>query len=89
MVTRTAQVRIVNAPEWLLTAVQAVDAISTEYPKTMSVLAAVLITVGSVPNLPVVAGTAVATGTAHAIGAVAVGLGSWIYTQQRGGVDVS
>lgn len=85
----TAQVRVANAPEWLLTACQSLDAISNEYPKTITVLAAVLITVGSVPSLPVAAGTALASGTAHAIGGVAVGLGSWINAQQRGMVHVS
>lgn len=84
-----AQVRIANAPEWLLTACQSLDAISTEYPKTISVIAAVLVTVGSVPSLPVAAGTALASGTAHALGDVAVGLGSWIGAQQRRLVDVS
>ncbi|KAI0683952.1 hypothetical protein BC835DRAFT_1422770 [Cytidiella melzeri] len=78
-----AQARVANAPEWLLTACQSLDAISTEYPKTISVLAAVLITVGSVPSLPVVAGTALASGTAHAIGGAAVGLGGWLTSQKH------
>ena len=88
-----AEVRVSNAPEWLLTACQAVDALCDEYPRIMSVLAAVLIVVGSVPSVPAVsagaAGAALASGTAHALGGVAVGLGSWISAQQHGKVSIS
>jgi hypothetical protein len=74
---------VADAPEWLLAACQALDAVSTEYPKTMSVVAAVLLTVGSLPNLPVAAGTALAGTTAHAIGNMALGLGSLISAHQH------
>ncbi|KAI0338602.1 hypothetical protein BDW22DRAFT_1409467 [Trametopsis cervina] len=83
------EVRVANAPEWLLAACQSLDAISNEYPNTMSVIAAVLITVGSVPSLPVAAGTALASGTAHALGSLAVGVGSWMRAQQTGNVALS
>lgn len=53
----------------------------------MSTLAAVLITVGSIPALPFIAGGAggaiLASGAVHAAGAVAVGLGTMIKAQQE------
>ncbi|KZT67874.1 hypothetical protein DAEQUDRAFT_728650, partial [Daedalea quercina L-15889] len=65
--TLTAQV-----PLWLLAASEAIIALTPEATSTMSVLAAVLITVGSIPALPGVA----AGSTATALGTVAVGLGT-------------
>jgi hypothetical protein len=45
----------------------------------MSVISAILITAGSIPALPAISagagGTVLASGAAHAIGAIAVGLG--------------
>ncbi|RXW22547.1 hypothetical protein EST38_g3324 [Candolleomyces aberdarensis] len=70
---------VTNAPVWLLNAVGALDFLTNEHPKAMSVLSAVLITVGSIPAIPAVAagagGAILASGAAHAIGAIAVGLG--------------
>lgn len=68
-----------QAPVWLLNACNALDFITNEHPKTMSVLSAILITVGSIPAIPAVAagagGAVLASGAAHAIGAIAVGVG--------------
>jgi len=63
----TAQV-----PFWLLAASEALFAFTGEHSNTMSVLAAVLITVGSIPSLPAVT----AGSTAHALGSIAIGLGT-------------
>lgn len=45
----------------------------------MSVLSAILITVGSIPAIPAISagagGAVLASGAAHAVGAIAVGLG--------------
>ena len=53
----------------------------------MSTLSAILITVGSIPAIPAIAGGAggaiLASGAAHAAGAVAVGVGTWIKQQQN------
>lgn len=53
----------------------------------MSTLSAVLITVGSLPAIPAIAGGAggaiLASGAAHAAGAMAVGVGTWIKQQQN------
>jgi NADPH:quinone reductase-like Zn-dependent oxidoreductase len=74
IVTTTAQ-----APVWLLNACTALDFLTSEHPKAMSVIGAILITVGSIPAMPAVAagagGTILASGAAQAIGAIAVGLG--------------
>ncbi|KAF9444387.1 hypothetical protein P691DRAFT_786796 [Macrolepiota fuliginosa MF-IS2] len=68
-----------QAPVWLLNACNALDFITSEHPKTMSVLSAILITVGSIPAIPAITagagGAVLASGAAHAIGAIAVGVG--------------
>lgn len=70
---------IANAPVWLLNACTALDYITSEHPKAMSVLSAILITAGSLPAIPAISagagGAVLASGAAHAIGAIAVGLG--------------
>ncbi|KAJ7599946.1 hypothetical protein C8J56DRAFT_909215 [Mycena floridula] len=75
-----------QAPIWLVNACTALDFLHTEHPKVMSTLAAILITVGTLPAVPAVAagagGALLASGAAHAVGAIAVGLGTWIQTQQ-------
>jgi len=63
---------IAQVPMWLLAASEAVIALTPDTTSTMSILAAVLITVGSIPALPSVA----AGSTATALGTVAVGLGT-------------
>lgn len=59
----------------------------------MSTLSAVLIAAGTLPTLPGIGagagGAILASGAAHAIGAVAVGLGSWLKAQQDGQVHTS
>ena len=75
-----------EVPAWLLNACSALDLLTTEHPKVMTTLSAILITVGSIPAIPAIAGGAggaiLASGAAHAVGAVAVGVGSWIKLQQ-------
>ncbi|KAF8056028.1 hypothetical protein FPV67DRAFT_1457408 [Lyophyllum atratum] len=70
---------ITQAPVWLLNACNALEFITSEHPKTMSIISAILITAGSIPALPVISagagGAVLASGAAHAIGAIAVGLG--------------
>ena len=70
---------VTQAPVWLLNACTALDFLTSEHPKAMSVISAILITVGSIPAIPAVAGGAggaiLASGAAQAIGAIAVGLG--------------
>ncbi|KAH9964876.1 hypothetical protein BC827DRAFT_1321941 [Russula dissimulans] len=43
---------VAQAPIWLLNACNALDFLTTEHPKVMTTLSAVLITVGSLPALP-------------------------------------
>lgn len=72
-------VNTTQAPVWLLNACNALDFITSEHPKAMSVLGAILITVGSIPAIPAISagagGAVLASGAAHAIGAIAVGVG--------------
>lgn len=78
--------KITEVPAWLLDACGALDLLTTQHPKVMTTLAAVLITVGSIPALPFIAsgagGAILASGAVHAAGAVAVGLGTMIKAQQ-------
>jgi len=84
--TIDATVTTTEVPAWLLNACNALDLLTTEHPKVMTTLSAILITVGSIPAIPAIAGGAggaiLASGAAHAVGAVAVGVGSWIKAQQ-------
>ena len=68
-----------QAPVWLLNACTALEYITSEHPKAMSIISAILITAGSIPPLPAITagagGAVLASGAAHAIGAIAVGLG--------------
>jgi hypothetical protein len=80
---------VAQAPIWLLNACNALDFLTTEHPKVMSTLSAVLITVGSLPALPGVASVAGGAGGAilasHAVqaaGAIAVGVGQWLKSAQ-------
>jgi hypothetical protein len=79
---------VTNVPTWLLNAATALDFLKGEHPRVMSTLSAILIVAGTIPSLPVVsagaAGAVLASSTAHAVGAIAIGLGSWIKTQQEG-----
>ena len=80
---------VAQAPIWLLNACNALDFLTTEHPKVMTTLSAVLITVGSLPTLPGVASVAGGAGGAilasHAVqaaGAIAVGVGQWLKSAQ-------
>ncbi|OCH88122.1 hypothetical protein OBBRIDRAFT_836816 [Obba rivulosa] len=62
---------IAQVPVWLLDATDVLTTLTSQYSTSMSVLAAVLITVGSLPAMHIIgAGTAV-----HMLGTAAVGLG--------------
>lgn len=75
----SAVTTITRAPVWLLNACNALEFITSEHPKAMSIISAILITAGSIPALPAISagagGAVLASGAAHAIGAIAVGLG--------------
>jgi hypothetical protein len=74
------------APLWLLNACGALDFLHSEHPKTMGTVAAILITVGSLPALPgisaVAGGTVLASHAVQAAGAIAVGVGNWMRSSQ-------
>jgi len=84
---------VTHAPLWLLNACQSLDYLANEHPKVMTALSAVLITVGSLPAIPAISagagGAFLASGTAHAIGSIAVGLGTWLKAQNDGQVQVA
>ncbi|KZT05062.1 uncharacterized protein LAESUDRAFT_727316 [Laetiporus sulphureus 93-53] len=63
----TAQV-----PLWLVAASEAIYSLTNECSTTMTILAAVLITVGSIPSMPTISAGATVT----ALGSMAVGLGA-------------
>lgn len=81
---RAAVTTVTQAPVWLLNACTALDYITSEHPKAMSVISAILITAGSLPAIPAISagagGAILASGAAHAIGAIAVGLGQALST---------
>ncbi|KAF7340088.1 hypothetical protein MVEN_01926900 [Mycena venus] len=86
-VPNSGDVTTVRAPAWLLNAATALDFLQSEHPRVMSTLSAILLVAGTIPSLPAVsagaAGAVLASSTAHAVGAIAIGLGSWIKTQQE------
>ncbi|KAF9476902.1 hypothetical protein BDN70DRAFT_881821 [Pholiota conissans] len=71
-----------QAPAWLLNACTALEYITNEHPKAMSIISAILITAGSIPAMPAIAagagGAVLSSGAAHAIGAIVVGVGEVI-----------
>ena len=71
-------------PVWLLNACAALDYITSEHPKAMSIISAILITAGSIPAIPAIAagagGAVLASGAAQAAGAIAIGLGQALHT---------
>ena len=71
-------------PIWLLNACTALDYITSEHPKAMSIISAILITAGSIPAIPAIAagagGAVLASGAAQAAGAIAIGLGQALNT---------
>ncbi|GLB44553.1 hypothetical protein LshimejAT787_1701800 [Lyophyllum shimeji] len=78
----SAVTTITQAPVWLLNACNALEYITSEHPKAMSIISAILITAGSIPAIPAISagagGAVLASGAAHAIGAIAIGLGQAI-----------
>lgn len=80
-------------PLWLVQTCMAFDyeKMSSGHRKTMSIVAAILITAGSIPSLPAVsagaAGAFLASGTAHVLGSTAVGVGTWIAAQSGSATD--
>ncbi|THV03461.1 hypothetical protein K435DRAFT_774869 [Dendrothele bispora CBS 962.96] len=76
---------VTHAPVWLLNACNALDFLQNEHPKVMSTLSAILITAGSIPSIPAISagagGALLASGAAQAVGAIAVGVGSWLKSQ--------
>ncbi|KAH8986595.1 hypothetical protein EDB92DRAFT_1936180 [Lactarius akahatsu] len=75
-----------QAPLWLLNATNALEFLTSEHPKVMTTLSAVLITVGSLPALPglstAAGGTLLASHAVQAAGAIAVGVGNWLKAAQ-------
>lgn len=75
---------VTSAPTWLLNACTALDFLTSEHPKAMSIVSAILITAGSIPAIPAISagagGAVLASGAAHAIGAIAVGIGQVLGT---------
>jgi flagellar biosynthesis component FlhA len=73
-------------------ACQALDFLTSEHPKVMSAMSAILITVGAIPSLPAVsAGAGGALLASHAIqaaGAIAVGVGQALKAMSEGQVKV-
>ncbi|KAJ4480970.1 hypothetical protein J3R30DRAFT_2384029 [Lentinula aciculospora] len=78
---------ITHAPVWLLNACNALDFLSTEHPKAMSTLSAILITAGTIPSIPAISagagGALLASGAVQAVGAIALGVGSWLKAAQQ------
>ncbi|EJF60238.1 hypothetical protein DICSQDRAFT_88061 [Dichomitus squalens LYAD-421 SS1] len=81
-----------QVPTWLVNACQSLEYLTNEHPKVMTALSAVLITVGSLPALPAISagagGAFLASSTAHALGSLAVGLGTILQSQTEGKLQV-
>ncbi|KAL6307347.1 hypothetical protein BKA93DRAFT_727632 [Sparassis latifolia] len=84
---------IAQAPLWLMNVCQSLDFLTTEHPKVMTAISAVLITVGSLPALPAISagagGAFLASTTAHALGSIAVGLGTLLKASSDGQVQIA
>ncbi|KAI8992766.1 hypothetical protein BD414DRAFT_513873 [Trametes punicea] len=83
---------VTQVPAWLVSACQSLEFLTNEHPKVMTALSAILITVGSLPALPAISagagGAFLASSTAHALGSLAVGLGTLLQAQTEGKVQV-
>ncbi|KAH8108356.1 hypothetical protein DFH11DRAFT_1691535 [Phellopilus nigrolimitatus] len=79
---------VTKAPAWLVNACSAMEFLTTEHPKVMSAMSAVLITVGTIPSIPAISagagGALLASGAAQAIGAVAIGVGQCLKAMNNG-----
>jgi len=85
-----AVTQVQNAPTWLLNACSALDFLTCEHPRAMSTISAILITAGTLPTIPAIAGgTVLATGVAQAVGAIAVGVGNMLKAQQDGRIEAT
>ena len=77
-----------KAPVWLVNACQALDFLTSEHPKAMSAMSAILITVGAIPSIPVISagagGAILASSAVQAAGAVAMGIGHCLKAIQDG-----
>ena len=93
-----ADVSYSQAPMWLLQVCHVLDNASPDSQGVMTILSAILITVGSIPALPAVqsgaAGVFLASGAAQTIGSILTGFGAWLgmhaeqgheHEQQSGG----
>ncbi|KAI0753662.1 hypothetical protein C8Q74DRAFT_1320176 [Fomes fomentarius] len=84
---------ISQVPTWLVNACQSLEFLTNEHPKVMTAVSAVLITVGSLPALPAISagagGAFLASSTAHALGSLAVGLGTILKQQTDGKVQIA
>jgi len=76
----------------------ALDYITSEHPKVMSIISAILVTAGSITTIPAISagagGAVLASGAAHAIGSAVVGIGHALghsvkKSQERQEVQVS
>lgn len=81
-----------KAPDWLVNACTALDYLTSEHPKVMSAMSAILITIGALPTIPAVTagagGAVLASAGAQAVGAVAAGVGHWLKAQQDGQMKI-
>jgi len=79
---------VARAPTWLLDACNALEFLTSEHPKVMTTISAILITVGSIPAIPAIGagagGAVLASGAAHAVGAIAVAVGGMLQASQNG-----
>ncbi|OBZ74904.1 hypothetical protein A0H81_05164 [Grifola frondosa] len=79
---------VTQAPLWL-----SLEFLTNEHPKVMTAISAILITVGTLPALPAISagagGAFLASGTAHALGSLAVGLGTILKAQASGQVQTT
>ncbi|OSD03854.1 hypothetical protein PYCCODRAFT_1365242 [Trametes coccinea BRFM310] len=84
---------VTQVPAWLVSACQSLEFLTNEHPKVMTALSAILITVGSLPALPAISagagGAFLASSTAHALGSLAVGLGTLLQAQTDGKLQVT
>lgn len=85
--TETGTTTVTQAPAWLLNACSALESITSDYPQAMNIISAILITAGSIPSIPAITagagGAILASHTAQAIGAVAVGIGQALSSQAK------
>jgi len=70
----------------MINACNALEFLTVEHPKAMSAVSAILVTVGSLPAIPVVGagagGAFLASHAVQAVGAIAVGVGQWLKSTQ-------